>query len=223
MAPLITLYILGGCVAVAAILFIVMIVLSVARPPRQLSIDSPPLERMIRALTPLPIAGFEQASPKPARTLPPPPPVPAHVQARAAMAAPPIVPAQPIVPSPPIVPAPPIVRAPPTAAAPRMAAPASTAPASTAPAIGAPFSAPRFNRAPANRPLYPVKPSRMLRRFVLGLLLTTTLAAGAVVAYPALLDPACDDYVWFGDEAAQAVRDQARAAHDTIVDFIATL
>jgi hypothetical protein len=54
MAPLITLYILGGCVAAAAVLFIVMIVFSALRPPPlpMPAADTPPLKRLIRALTP---------------------------------------------------------------------------------------------------------------------------------------------------------------------------
>lgn len=54
MAPLITLYILGGCVAAAGILFLVMIVFSALRPPRLPEADAapPPIQRVIRALTP---------------------------------------------------------------------------------------------------------------------------------------------------------------------------
>jgi hypothetical protein len=54
MAPLITLYILGGCVAAAGILFIVMIVFSALRPPPlpMPAVETPPLKRLIRALTP---------------------------------------------------------------------------------------------------------------------------------------------------------------------------
>jgi hypothetical protein len=179
MAPLITLYILGGCVAVAAILFIVMIVLSVARPPQlpPLSLE-PPLQRMIRALTPMPVAYEEapttQRPSAPARTVAPAPPP----TTRPAHALPPV---------------------------PRIAAPPPAAPAFApspfvweAPPTVKPVSHPALDAAQrsVSRPVYPVQRSRKLRRFVIGLFVITTLAAGAVVAYPALLDPLCDDYVW---------------------------
>ncbi|HEX5063716.1 MAG TPA: hypothetical protein VFV99_30265 [Kofleriaceae bacterium] len=71
--------------------------------------------------------------------------------------------------------------------------------------------------------MYPVRRSRKLLWFFVGLFVTTTLAAGAVVAYPALLDPLCDDYEWFGNDAALVVREQAREAHTAIVDFVSNL
>src|SRR5690606_38758570 len=65
MAPLITLYILGGCVAAAAVVFIVMIVVSALRPPQlpEISMMPPRLERVIRAITPLPFATQPAAQP----------------------------------------------------------------------------------------------------------------------------------------------------------------
>lgn len=192
MAPLITLYILAGCVGVAALLFIVMIVITALRPPQlpelsQLIIEPPapppaPLQRVIRALTPVPIVATPQpavvAVPRAAVTTP-----------RAAAPMPrAVVPAQPA-----------IIR------------PAAPRPIPAAPAAPAPV---------ARRPVYPVKRTRPLLRFVVGLVVTTIVAAGAVVAYPALLDAPCDDYEWFGADAAQVVRGHARDAHATIVEFV---
>lgn len=68
--------------------------------------------------------------------------------------------------------------------------------------------------------MYPERRSRKLVRFVMGLLVVGVLAAGAAIAYPALLDPLCDDYEWFGADAAQVVRQHARAAHAVIAQFI---
>lgn len=182
MAPMITLYILGGCVAVAAILFIVMIVLSVARPPKlpTLTIDSAPLQRVIRALTPLPIAS---PPPKP----PAPPPIPV---ARTAV---------PAVPRP----APPVV-------------------APVAPVVQL-ISKPPLARRPISLPRYPTRKSRKLVLFTLGLLVGLVLASAAAIAYPAMLDPLCDDYEWFGGDAALVVREQARNAHAAIGDFVYSL
>jgi hypothetical protein len=203
MGPVITLYILGGCVALAAVLFIVMIVLSVARPPRlpPLSIDSPPLQRMIRALTPAPF--FEEAPTRLAapRAVPPPPPMPAHVQARS------------------------------LPAVPKMTAPATTPPPAPAAAVSTspvkwsvpPKPASLEQQRAVSRPIYPVRRSRKLLWFVIGFFVTSTLVAGAVVAYPPMLDPMCDDYEWFGDGVAQQLREQAREANAAIYHFVKTL
>ena len=74
--------------------------------------------------------------------------------------------------------------------------------------------------APFARPIYPAHRSNRLLRGFVGLLLTTTLLAGAVVAYPALLDPLCDDYIWFGADATTIVRDHAREANTVLADLI---
>lgn len=71
--------------------------------------------------------------------------------------------------------------------------------------------------------MYPARRSRKLVRFVVGLFLTTAIAAGAVVAYPAMLDPLCDDYEWFGADAAGVVREHARDAHSAVSEFIQSL
>jgi hypothetical protein len=174
MGPVITLYILGGCVAVAAGLFIVMIVLTAMRPPQlpDLSIPPPaPLQRMIRALTPVPIVAAQR-----------------NVQTQRVVR-PPVVPA-PVVRPPVVLPPVPVTQPP-----------------------------PRVIR----RPIYPARRSRPLLRFVVGVLVTSVLATGAVVAYPAMLDPLCDNYEWFGADSAHVVRQYARDAHAAIADFIATL
>jgi hypothetical protein len=215
MAPQITLYILGGCVAVAAVLFVVMIVLSVARPPRlpELSTYSQPLQRVIRALTPLPIATFEEANPKVARTMPPrPPPIAAHLP-----------PPTPSVVARTIMPVAPSPAVPPPAAGSTLApSPFVWTDTPSLPAVTVHRAAVDMSRA-VSRPIYPARRSRKLRRFVIGVFITTTLAAAAVVAYPALLNPLCDDYEWFGSDAASVVRQQALDAHAAITDFISTL
>jgi hypothetical protein len=256
MAPMITLYILGGCVAAAVLLFIVMIVLSALRPPQlpELSVDAPPLERFMRALTPAPIAGapgmqpaYARAAAVPPRTRPPSPP-PAAIKQPAPPAAavqpqvqPPVVAPpsviqpviappsaiKPVVALPPVVkPAPPVVaQAPATRPAPSHAAtrPASAAPAARAPRPPVAFTRPPY-AAPAAfaRPVYPARRGRKLLRGFAALLLTTTLVAGTVVAYPALIDPLCDDYVWFGADAAAVIREHAREANVVLADLIYT-
>jgi hypothetical protein len=218
MAPLITLYILGGCVAAAVLLFIVMSIVSAVRPPQLPSIlEPPPLQRMIRALTPLPMS-FEDvpslrktpvpmmpATPRPVPPSPPPAPAPPPI-ARHAI---PIAPAQP---------APPI-------AAPRPApAPSSRAPV-VLPVVPSPFvSVPAVQaQRGVSLPLYPARRGRKLVRFVLALFLVSVVAGGTIVAHPALLDLACDDYEWVGAETAQVVRERAYEVHYTIGDFIADL
>lgn len=69
----------------------------------------------------------------------------------------------------------------------------------------------------AHLPVYPARRARWLVRIVVGLFVTSALAAGAVVAYPAMIDPLCDDYQWFGDTAAQSIREHARDANAAIV------
>lgn len=71
--------------------------------------------------------------------------------------------------------------------------------------------------------MYPERRSRKLARFVMSLLVIGVLAAGAAIAYPALLDPLCDDYEWFGADAAHVVRQHARAAHAVFAQFIENL
>lgn len=58
---------------------------------------------------------------------------------------------------------------------------------------------------------------------MLALLVTSALAAGAVVAFPAMLDPLCDDYEWFGNDTALVIRDYARDAHTAVVEFVRDL
>ena len=262
MAPMITLYILGGCVAAAVLLFIVMIVLSALRPPQlpELSVDAPPLERFMRALTPAPIAApgmqpaYARTAAVPPRTRPPSPP-PATIKQPAPPAAaaqpqvlPPVVAPpsaiKPVVAPPsaikpvvvptsaikPVVALPPVVKpaAPPVVAQAPAPSPAATRPASAAPAARAPRPPVAFTRppyaAPAAfaRPVYPARRGRKLLRGFVGLLLKTTLVAGTVVAYPALIDPLCDDYVWFGADAAAVIREHAREANVVLADLIYT-
>jgi hypothetical protein len=201
MAPMVTLYILAGCVGVAAALFVIMILLSVVRPPRLPDLRSepppPPLQRVIRALTPPPIV------PQLAHATPLPGPLPSAPTKMLRVAAP--------VTAPPMPPPPP-----------RPAAPALPPPP---PPVSLPIRPPRAQRAPLayspiSMPRYPAKRSRWLRRVVLGLFVTSALASVASIAHPALLDPMCDDYEWFGADAASAAREQAQLAHDTICDWL---
>jgi hypothetical protein len=222
MGPIITLYILGGCVAVAALLFVVMIVLSVARPPRlpDISTYTPPLERVMRALTPIPVAvPFEAASAhaKPARTMPPrPPPMPAIAATAQAYAVPSIPPPY----SPPSAPVAAAAISPAVGAlafAPTVAAP------QVPPAVALPRVAsvkPPLARSPITLPTYPARRGRKLMRFFVVMLVMSAVAFGAAVASPAMLDPLCDDYDWFGSDATSVVREQARDAHAAIADLL---
>ena len=204
MAPLITLYILAGCVAAAAVLFIVMIVLSALRPPQLPDVSfepeppSQPLQRVIRALTPVPLA--RALTPIPVAVPPELPALPMHA---APMVARPVV-APPVRPQPP--PQPPPVQLPPRVAP------------SPAPRAVAPLPAP--SSAEFRRPVYPQRRERALARIVIGLMVTSVLLAGAVVAYPAMLDPLCDDYTWPGEQAARIVRDYAHEARVTITSLL---
>ena len=238
MAPMITLYILGGCVAVAALLFVVMIVLSALRPPELPNLSEPmPLQRMIRALTPLPIA---TATPGMTRSFDE---APTTLMPRAAVAAarPPVPPRAPVATRPPVPPVPP--RPAPTFAPPPPPPPQAFAPPPIAPAPS-PFvwsvptptvapsavvtAPPKFvrvepSRRPVSLPTYPARRPRKLLRFCVGLFVTSLLASGVVVAYPAMLDPLCDDYEWFGAEATHVVREHARNAHDAIAGLVQRL
>jgi hypothetical protein len=71
----------------------------------------------------------------------------------------------------------------------------------------------------ARLPVYPARRGRWLVRIVVGLFITSALAAGTVVAHPAIIDPLCDDYVWFGADAAHVIRDQASAANAAITQL----
>jgi hypothetical protein len=285
MGPIVTLYILAGCVAAAAALFVVMLLVSVMRRPQLPSISTftPPLQRMMRALTPLPLApagvAFDEAPTtamsKTAPTMPAKPryaaqmlavqpagPVqtrspyaptiamqPAHtfeepsVSSAAARSFPQALGAPARSSAPPqtgnlVAPAPwsaPRVAPPPLPQAARMIAPAPPVPGfapspfvweSPSPApLATPL--PTKGRADVRRavshPKFPTKKKRWWLRISLGLVVTSALAAGAAVAYPAMLDPICDDYEWFGNDVASLAREQAQIAHDTIADFIANL
>jgi hypothetical protein len=207
MAPLITLYILAGCVGVAAVLFVVMIVLTAVRPPRLPDIPSeppPPVQRLIRALTPPPIAPATPANagdvvamrstPAP-RTIGPPPPAPPVAALR-----PPVPAAAPPAEPPRSIPAPPI----------------ALPPRPTLARAEASSEAVR----PVRWPMYPARRSRPLVRWLLALFVTSVLAAGTAVAYPALLDPPCDDYEWFGADTACVVRQYARDARAALAELV---
>jgi hypothetical protein len=239
MAPMITLYILAGCVGVAAALFVVMLVLSAMRPPQLPDISPPPpLQRMIRALTPMPFApaGMPFEDEAPTRALPPKPryavqipavPAPPTSTAPTVMlrntAQPPPVPTY----APPR-PAPP----PPPPPMPRVAAPVALPlppaspfvwelPSTPAPK---PATAPRFDlRRSQSHPPFPRRRKRIWLRVVVVMFVMSILAAGAVVAFPSLLDPLCDDYEWIGGDIAVTLREQAQLAHDAVINFLATL
>ncbi|HEY5944586.1 MAG TPA: hypothetical protein VIV40_03805 [Kofleriaceae bacterium] len=248
---MITLYILGGCVGVAALLFIVMIVLTAMRPPQLPDVTShepiePPLQRMIRALTPPPLAPAGFSEPR----RPTQPAVPtyrayAHSSSVETSASPPMqrVAAVPSI-APRTLPPSPPPRSTAPAAVPRTAPPSAPPGPTPPPSSAAPFvwedssardqsfgshvARPRAPRAPLARspitlPRYPVRRGRWLLRFTLVLFVTSIVAVGAAVAYPAMLDPLCDDYEWFGSDAVQVGRDYARDAHAAIADFIQNL
>jgi hypothetical protein len=220
MAPLITLYILAACVAVAAGLFIVMLVLTAVRPPRLPEVvpllPEPPLQRVIRALTPAPAPIAREVV---VRTI-----APTVVE----RPIPPIV-APPIVPKPPVVAKPVIIEkrvvAKPAAVAKKSAPkPAVTLPAHLdSPRRFIPLSSEQPAPGAARPRIYPIKRTRLWPRVMLGMIVFMLATAGVVVAYPHLLDPLCDDYAWFGEQAAVVVREQAYLARETIVDWLAQL
>jgi pSer/pThr/pTyr-binding forkhead associated (FHA) protein len=62
--------------------------------------------------------------------------------------------------------------------------------------------------------------SRMFLRCIVALFVTSVIAACVVVAFPPVLDPLCDDYEWFGAEAAGVVRQLAYDARSTIAELM---
>ena len=271
MAPVITLYILGGCVAAAAVLFIVMLILSALRPPELPDISpAPAFQRVMRALTPLPFANagpagafdaeakttlFRPRPPSPvaapvsapqrtAAVWPvPPPPPPANAYAPTVkLQQPQQAPTVRLQPQPPPPPQPAVpqyaarayVVAPP---APPVAAPSPFAPSPfvwEAPPVQKPYVQvspqplqPNVVQRAQRAISFPTFPSRrrprIWLRVFLGVFIVGLLASGAVVAYPAMLDPHCDKYEWFGADAAKVVREHARDAHAAIADFIDSL
>jgi hypothetical protein len=296
MAPVITLYVLGGLVAAAAVVFLVMIVVMALRPPEipNLAVDPTPLQRMVRALTPLPFASASGASleestttafaraPTPPRRTQPPPAPPQIARTAAPSFAPPSFappsfappsfaqpsfaqpsfaqpsfaqpsfaqpsfaqpsfaqPSRPPVaaraPAPPPAPPPRVVVPPPQSLfqwdAPAPAARCTVQVAQPAPppqrfaprAIPAPpsgrFAAHIAHRRAVSHPAYPRRRPRKLLRFFVVLFMLGVASTSAVVAYPAMLDPLCDDYEWVGAETATVVREHARNTHEAIADFI---
>jgi hypothetical protein len=201
MTPVLTLYILGGCVAAAGLVFIVMIVVMALRRPQlpNLTQDPMPLQRMIRALTPLPLAPVAGLIDDEAPTTLHRPAVPSR---------PPPVPVRPVVHVAPALPP-----------LPRSAPSPFVWPNPVGPVIP---NTPVTQRT-VSRPQFP----RYRRRWGLRIFVATFMlglgSTAAVVAHPAMLDPLCDDYEWFGAETTAVLRDHAVNAHDTIADFIREL
>ena len=52
----------------------------------------------------------------------------------------------------------------------------------------------------------------------MSLFVSSVIVAGAVIAYPALIDPLCADYEWFGE-----IRQHARAVHSAIAELLAAV
>jgi hypothetical protein len=73
------------------------------------------------------------------------------------------------------------------------------------------------------RPIYPHRRSRTLGRILIGLFVALTLASGTIIAVPSVIDPLCDDYEWFGAEAANVVRHYACDAHNSIYELVEDL
>jgi hypothetical protein len=234
MAPLITLYILAACVAVAAGLFVVMLVLTAVRPPRLPDVvpltPEPPLQRVIRALTPAPIA-MARSTPVPLTMMaatPAPAPIAREVVVRTMAPTvverpiPPIV-APPIVPKPAVV-AKPVVEKPAAKPVARPAKPAVTLPAHLdSPRRFIPLSSEKPAPGTVHPRIYPIKRTRVWPRVMLGVVVMMVATAGVVVAYPHVLDPLCDDYAWFGEDAAAIVREQAYLARETIAGWLAQI
>jgi hypothetical protein len=116
--------------------------------------------------------------------------------------------------------------APPVQVVQRVAAPVIVPAPMFAPQRFAPPRAVKYvdlSKSSSRRAVYPVKHTRPLLRLVVGVFVTVALAAGAIVAYPAMLDAPCDDYEWFGSEAAVVVREYARDANVEAGVFIEML
>jgi hypothetical protein len=210
MSPLITFYILAGMVGLAVLVFLVMIVVTALRPPElpDLHIEPRPLDRMIRALTPLP---FATTTPMPANR---PTPVPVMVPAPPSIATAPAAP----------------TAAARSAVAPRAAAPHVPVVAAPQPPVVVPSRSlsaqPRVGldrSGEIRRPIYPHRRSRTLGRILIGLFVALTLASGTIIAVPSVIDPLCDDYEWFGAEAANVVRHYACDAHNAIYELVEDL
>jgi hypothetical protein len=172
----------------------------------------------MRALTPLPFAtGTFDEAPTTARTLPPrPPPIPTQARSTAPVQASAHGRSMPAGQSLPAAPA-----APPAFAPSPFQWTVAPSHAPTVEPVAQPAS--RDPRRAVSRPIYPVRRSRKLLWFALTLFFTTGIAVGAVVAYPPMLDPMCDDYEWFGADAARDLRQRAHDTHAAIADFITTL
>lgn len=217
MTPMITLYILAGCVALAAAIFVVMIIATALRPPElpRIGMDMPPpIERMVRALTPPPFATVAPVMRSPVAAA-----APVAAPASVAPAAPAASAMRSAVPA--VAPA---MRAPVPAVAPVVSPAVVSAAPVTRPPIVLPLvppPAPAIARARPILPLYPVRRGRKLLRVTLVLFALAVVAAGSVVAYPAMLDPLADDYEWFGADTVSVLREQARIAHDAIAAFVA--
>jgi hypothetical protein len=61
--------------------------------------------------------------------------------------------------------------------------------------------------------------SRTLLYCLVGLLVTSVIAVCVVIAVPPVLDPLCDDYEWFGADAASEIRQRAREIRAAIADL----
>jgi hypothetical protein len=60
--------------------------------------------------------------------------------------------------------------------------------------------------------------SPKLARLFVSLAVSSMILGGAVIAYPALIDPLCADYEWFGE-----IRQHARAVHSAIAELLAAV
>jgi hypothetical protein len=185
MAPTITLYILAGCVGVAVVLFVVLLVLMLRKP------DELPHVTPFRLATPLPmpldhaLSALHRETYRQTEKVPVLPAVEERSSSRTLVWEPrPLARAARHV-EPDLdhrqlqLPAPPTVRL----------------------------------------PIAPRRPRRVLR-FALGTLAVLVIAAAVPIARPSVLDPLCDDYAWFGDDAVRVLRDGARVAHDAIYDLV---
>jgi len=169
MSPYVVLFVLAGCVAIAAVLLLVTLFAYSERPGKLRTFSRPvELDRVLRSLTP-------QSFPVPA--------VEGFADTTLHVSAPRDTPTERVMP---------------------LWAAATVLP-------------PHRRFAPPRRPtLREGRRRKLVRVLITSVFVTSIVSCLAFTAYPAMLDPLCDDYEWFGAGATQALRQAAYAAHEPI-------
>ena len=252
MDPTLVLYGSVGLVGLALAIFVVMSVVSLLRPPQLPDLAGFELGKAALTIAPIPSVALHPSSEdrrlevqattpflRTLRTLTPVPWLPRLGPA----------PITPLEPSKPRIDIPDLPRL--KAATPARPAPSgvsrSTAPATAVAPARAPATPVAPTRAPATTSVasgpprrqrvrlptppvmfaswaarYPRNAQRRVRRLLLVTFTVLVACSGALVAAPHAIDPLCDDYRWFGDDAASSVRQLALDAHDAIADVLSS-